>query len=398
MINTVTCASRWLLTALAAASLASFASSAARAQDLDVKILELRVLKLETDAATLLAQRVDAKVQLDQDLAEIRGELTRLKADMTKVKADVAGLQESLAQLKKQEPGKPADGQSLTLRAPFTVKDGAGRVIFQVEVAAGRNQPRAIVGNPSGAHIEMGPTSSGSAAAVGLYGDSKNLLVTLIGDPRGSSMRVRDDKQSTSIGNIEGQGLGMFLRLGEARVVELSADKAGAGTVSIFGVGDKVAASLTSAADGGGTLKVLNKEAKAVAALFAAPDGGHVVLTGPAGGKTAVGLSVTPTGGKVRVYPVEGGTARAELVADGDTGVLSIFNKSGTSAAVIDAGQSGAGHLVILNSAGENVIEAGALSSGTGIVRAGPGGFGPAGSMGGALTPASSIQGRKGSK
>lgn len=364
-MNRIYCRHRSSVVALAAATLVTFASSAARAQD--------------------------------EELTEIRGELTKLKADFTKVKAEVAGLQEALAQLKK-EPGKSVDGQSLTLRAPFTVKDGAGRVIFQVEVAAGRNQPRAIVGNPSGAHIELGPTSSGSAAAVGLYGDSKNLLVTLIGDPRGSSMRVRDDKQSTSIGNIEGQGLGMFLRLGEARVVELSADKAGAGTVSIFGVGDKIAASLTSAADGGGTLKVLNKEAKAVAALFAAPDGGHVVLTGPAGGKTAVGLSVTPTGGKVRVYPVEGGTARAELVADGDSGALSIFNKSGTSAAVIDAGQSGAGHLVILNSAGENVIEAGALSTGVGIVRAGPGGFGPAGSMGGALTPASSIQGRSGSK
>ena len=316
---------------------------------------------------------------------------------MTRVKADVAGLQESLAQLKKQEPGKPVDGQSLTLRAPFTVKDGAGRVIFQVEVPAGRNVPRAIVGNPSGAHVEMGPASSGSAA-VGLYGDSGKVLAALIGDPKGSSMRVRDDKQSTSIGNIEGQGLGMFLRLGEARAVELSADKAGAGTVSIFGVGDKVAASLTSAADGGGTLKVLNKDAKAVAALFAASDGGHVVLTGPAGGKTAVGLSVTPTGGKVRVYPVEGGTARAELVAESDSGAITIFNKSGTSAALLEAGQSGAGHLVILNAAGENIVEAGAVSGGIGIVRAGPGGFGLAGTMGGSLTPASSIQGRLGSK
>lgn len=397
MMNRIACASRRVFTALAAASLTTFAAGVASGQDLDVKLLELRVTKLESDAATQAVQRDEAKRQVDGDLTQIRGELTKLKADMTRVKADVAGLQEALAQLKKQEPGKPADGQSLTLRAPFTVKDGAGRVIFQVEVAAGRNLPRAIVGNPSGAHVEMGPASSGSAA-VGLYGDSKNLLAALIGDPKGSSMRVRDDKQSASIGSSEGQGVGMFLRLGEARVVELSADKTGAGTVSIFGIGDKVAASLTSAADGGGTLKVLNKDAKAVAAVFAASDGGHVALTGPAGGKTAVGLSVTPTGGKVRVYPVEGGTARAELVAEADSGVVSIFNKSGTSAALLEAGQSGAGHLVILNAAGENVIEAGALGTGIGIIRAGPGGFGPAGSMGGALTPASSIQGRSAGK
>jgi hypothetical protein len=54
--------------------------------------------------------------------------------------------------------------------------------------------------------------------------------------------------------------------------------------------------------------------------------------------------------------------------------------------------------LVILNAAGENAVELGAMTSGIGIVRTGPGGSGPAGNLGGGLLPASSIQGKKGDK
>lgn len=325
--------------------------------------------------------------------SEESAELTLLKRQQVAANADIAALKDEVSKLKARDPAKPADGQSLTLRAPFAVKDAAGRIVFQVDVPADRNLPRAIVGNPAGAHVEMGPSAGGSTAFA-LFDDSKKLLVALVGDPQRSYLRLRDSEQSVSLGNIENIGTGLFLRRGDAQVADVSADKTGAGTVRIFGAGDKIAASLSSVPDGG-TLKTFNKEQKGVAAVFAGSDGGHVALTGPSGGKTAVQLSVTPTGGKVRVFPAEGGKARAELIADGDSGAMTVFNESGTSAAVVESGKSGSGHLVILNAAGENAVEAGATNGGMGIVRAGPAGSGPAGSLGGGTSPASSIQGKK---
>lgn len=355
------------------------------------KAVERRLAALEKSVAAEGSKK-DPPAASAAD-SEESAELTPLKRQLQTASADIAALKDEVAKLKARDPAKPADGQSLTLRAPFAVKDAAGQIVFQVDVPADRNLGRAIVGNPAGAHVEMGPASGGSAAFA-LYDDSKKPLVVLVGDPQRSFLRLRDSGQSVGLGNIENVGTGLFLRKDNMQVADVSADKAGAGTVRIFGAGDKIAASLSSVPEGG-TLKTFNKEQQGVAAVFAGSDGGHVALTGPSGGKTAVQLSVTPTGGKVRVFPAEGGKARAELIADGDAGAITVFNGSGTSAVVLEAGQSGAGRLIILNAAGENAVEAGAMSGGMGIVRAGPAGHGPAGMLGGGLFPASSIQGKK---
>ena len=371
----------------------------------EIKALELRVSLLER---RVLSEMPQEKFQLDDDLKEIRADITQLKTQAAAARTDISALQAEVAKLKAQQPTdpnkppkpsdppKPADGQTLTLRAPFIVKDNAGRVVFQVDVPADRGQPRAVVGNPAGAHVEMGPTPGG-ASALGLFDESKKLLVAMVGDPQRSFLRIRDNEQSVALGNVESLGTGLFLRKGEQPIADLSADKAGAGTVRIFGTTGKAMASLSSIPEGG-TLKTFDAKEKAVAGVFAGADGGHVVLNGPGGAKTAVHLSVTETGGKVRVFPAAGGKARAELIADGENGAIAVFNSQGTSAVVLESASSGAGHLVILNDAGENAVEAGVMKGGTGIVRAGPAGSGPAGSLGGGLLPASSIQGKKGGK
>lgn len=361
----------------------------AGAHDLMSPVTETRLFVLEDKFEEQRAAHV-------RDLDRVDNELAQMKRQLSTAKADIEMLKNEVAKLKSRDPAKPADGQPLTVRAPFAVKDAGGRVVFQVDVPADRGLPRALVGDPAGAHVEMGPSLGGSAA-LALFDASRSLLVTLVGDAKGSYLRLRDDEQAASLGNIENIGTGLFLRKGSQQVADLSADKAGAGTVSIFGASGKVAASLSSIPEGG-TLKTFNREQKPVAAVFAASDGGHVALTGPLGGKTAVQLSVTPTGGKVRVFPAEGGKARAELIADGESGAMTVFNASGTSAAVVESGKSGAGHLVILNAAGENAVEAGAMNGGIGIVRTGPAGSGPAGSLGGGVFPASSIQGKKAGK
>jgi hypothetical protein len=330
--------------------------------------------------------------ELEKRVAELEEPEVEAPDDAEEQEARDKAVERRLAALEKSAAAKPADGQSLTLRAPFAVKDDDGEIVFQVDVPADRNLPRAVVGNPAGAHVEMGPSLGGSAV-LALFDESKALQVAMVGGPQQSYLRLRDNEQSVGLGNIENSGTGLFLHKGKNQVADVSADKAGAGTVRIFGAGGKIAASLSSVPEGG-TLKAFDSKQKAVAGVFAGSDGGHVTLTGPTGGKAAVHLSVTSTGGKVRVFPAEGGKARAELIADGDSGVMTVFNAAGTSAVVVESAGSGSGHLVILNAAGENAVEAGAMKAGIGIVRTGPAGSGPAGSLGSGLSPASSIQGK----
>ena len=156
------------------------------------------------------------------------------------------------------DPAKPAEGQVLSLRAPFIVKDAAGRVIFKVDVAGG-SQPRAIVGNPAGGRVEIG-IGAGGASVVGLYDDSGKILSTLVGDPNGSYLRLRDNDQSAALGKVEGTGTGLYLRKAEKSFAELVVGKTGHGV-----------------------LKVFNADGKAVSGMFASAEGGGVSLTGPTG-------------------------------------------------------------------------------------------------------------------
>jgi hypothetical protein len=323
--------------------------------------------------------------------SDVQAEVAQLKQQLASARAALSTLQADVAALKARQP---ANGQPLTVGAPFIVKDKSGGVVFQVDVPADRSTPRAVVGNPAGSHVEMGPAFGGSAIA--LYDQGQNMLLAMVADPQGSYLRIRDNDQTVSLGSVEGAGTGIFLRKNGQPFADVSVDKAGAGTMRIFNASGKKMAGLSSIVEGG-TVTTYDAKEKAVAGIFAGADGGHVTLTGPGSAKTAVHLSVTDTGGKVRVFPAAGGKARAELTAEGDNGAVTVFNSQGTSAVVLESASSGSGHVVVLNGSGENAVEAGVMG-GVGIVRAGPAGAGPAGSLGGGLSPASSIQGKKGGK
>ncbi len=308
--------------------------------------------------------------QQRQDISILKSEVELLKQDVADLKARQntdPGKQAPPGQ--NRDPAKPADGESLSLRAPFTVKDASGRVIFKVDSVSG-TMPRAVIGNPTGSRVEIGLGTEG-AAVIGLYDASNKPLAALVGNPTGSYLRVKDDEQSASLGKVEGDGSGLFLRKDGKEYSEVSVGKTGLGIVRVFG------------ADG-----------KPVGGLFAGTDGGGLALTGTGGGKSAVSLSVAPSGGKVRVYPVGGGTARAELIADGATGALNIFDIDGATAANLASVESKAGLLEIANGNGQIVVRAGAQKDGRGKVTTGPIEGALAGSMGGGLEPAATIVGR----
>jgi hypothetical protein len=236
-------------------------------------------------------------------------------------------------------------------------------------VAAG-NMPRAVVGNPAGGRVELG-IGAGGASVVGLYDDSNKVLSALVADPKGSYLRVKDNDQFASLGKMEGEGPGLFMRKADKPFAELSADSKGFGIVRVFGT-----------------------DGKAVGGLFAGAEGGGLALTAPGGGKSAVSVSVTPTGGKVRVFAAAGGKTRAELIADDATGAVNIFDSDGATAVNVASVESKAGKIEISNGRGDIVVQAGAQKNGRGMVTTGPFEGGLAGTLGAGLTPASTIVGQ----
>jgi hypothetical protein len=310
-----------------------------------VQVLEARLQKQELASIKAAEELAAAKAQFQLDLTVLKSQVDLIGMTQLRLVADVE-------QLKSNEPGKPdKPSDQATARAPFVVKDAAGNIIFRVDVGAG-NAPRAVVGSASGARIE------------------------LVADPKGSHLRVSDAEQSAGLGKFDKDGVGLFLRRGDKEFGELAADKAGAGILRVFGT-----------------------SGRPVGAMFSDADGGRVALTSATGGKTALSLSVTPTGGKVRLFPAEGGSARAELSADGATGSVNLFASDGTNAASLSSVTSKAGRLQLTNGRGNIAVEAGADSStGKGMVSAGPFDGGVAGTMGGAMEPASSIVGRSKAK
>lgn len=337
-----------------------------------VLLMELRLQKQENESIKLRAD-------MDKALASNALEIAALKADDTFKLVQITKLEGEIAALKARQPGdpgktppgptppKPADDQVLSLRAPFSVKDASGREIFRVDARSG--QPRVFVGSASGGRVELG-LSVGGLPAVGLYDGSNGLLSSLVGDPKGSYVMVKDNEQSAVLGKYEGRGTGLFLRRGERTTGELSSD-----------------------AKGNGSLRVSGTDGKAVAGVLAGADGGSLVLTGPGGGKSVATMAATPSGGKVRVFPQGGGTARAELAADGAKGAVNVFASDGTNVGSLSALESRTGKLELNNNGGNIVVEAGATKSGVGYVSTGPYDGGVAASMLSAGKPASSLLG-----
>lgn len=341
----------------------------------DVLALQARVTKLEV----LSPQQGEIKA-LFSEAASLRKDVEQLKVQMQQQKILTDALQTQVIALsgsRPDQPGKPpapapgpkpSDNQGLTLRTPFVVKDGAGRIVFKIVAAA--NGTRAVLGNQDGSRVEIGAGSGGSSV-IELFDESSKRLSALVADPKGSYVQVKDNEQSAMLGSLQSEGKGLILRKGEKPFLTLTPDKTGSGALKVFG-----------------------NTGTAVGALWADDNGGQLVLTGPAGGKTVVGLAVSASGGKVRVFPVGGGTTRAELIANGAIGEVNLFDSDGTNVASLGSTDKKAGHLEMENGSGGIAVQAGATAKGAGFVNTGPFSGGVAGTMGGGMQGASSLLGR----
>jgi hypothetical protein len=321
---------------------------AAKAPAANTEILKLRQQLAALEARIEELEKPDVEPGVDPD------ETARQEAHDKAFERRLAALEKSAADSgsKKDRP-QPDDGdgeESITVRAPFVVHDKDGHTIFRIDTI-GDGRPIAVVGNALGASTVIGIDPLGHSS-IRLFSASRSAGVILGSRDDGGELKLWNNARKDA--------------------VTLSVDKSGAGRV-----------------------KVHNSTGQAVTGLTSDASGGRVLVVDGKSGRNAVTLSTSAEGGLVNVYAPDGGSPRASMVADGKSGSLNVFNNNGVAAGVIEAGKAGSGRLVLANAVGDIVVEAGVLPKGIGIVRAGPGGDGPAAVVGGTVRPASSIQGRK---
>jgi hypothetical protein len=140
----------------------------------------------------------------------------------------------------------------------------------------------------------------------------------------------------------------------------------------------------------GGTVRIANLKGTIVAGLLTHADGGRVVVTGAGGGMIQGSLTGTNTGGNIFLYD-KAGEQRVNL-ASSDKGEMHLRSPRG--AIVATTGET-APSIKISDSSEAVLVGIGVSTSGVGLVSTGPGGNGPAGTLGAGLEAASSIQGKR---
>jgi hypothetical protein len=316
------------------------------AANTDIQKLRQQLAKLEERIEEL--EKPDVEAGVDPD------ETARQEARDKTLERRLAALEKSAADSgSKKDTPKPDDDdgeESITVRAPFVVHDKAGRTIFRIDTVDD-DRPVVVIGNSLAGSVVMGINPEGQSA-VRLFDAQRHAAVVMVAKGEGGYLSLQNTANKES--------------------VMLSVDQSGAGRVKVF-----------------------NTAGRAVTALTSDNVGGRVLVVDAKSGLNTVTLSTGTEGGLVNVYAPQGGKPHVSMTSYTDGGEINVYNSSGVPTGAISSGKAGAGRLVLTDADGLIMVESGMLKGGTGIVRTGPAGDGPAGVVGGTVRPASSIQGRK---
>ena len=288
----------------------------------------------------------------------------RIRAGQTK---DGAGAFVSLIdQAGKERAALTAD----TERSAIDLTDAQGKPMFSVDRATTTGKPQLVIGDPSGPHVQTGVHGTADGSYLSLIDQSGKERAVLTGASTQAQLALSDNSMRADLGTQDDTAKqpGLFLGKGDADSIVVRLDAAGGGTVRVAGPAGKIVAGLLADEDGGG----------------------RVVVTGPDGGMSLVSLGGYPLGGKITLWDAAG-EPRVDLKAT-DQANIQLTAKTGTLA--LTTGEMAPSMRLSLGAADEPVVFVGATTSGVGIVKTGPGGNGPAGTLGAGLQVASQIQGR----
>lgn len=205
-----------------------------------------------------------------------------------------------------------AQGEGMTVKAPFRVVDAANNVLFEVD-----REP------------------DGPAAR--LFGAPGKLAAHFRGDKDGGTLSVlnADGKavaQVASRADGAGGSVSVYDKAGQPAGSLMARPTGSGGELGIYNRTGKIVGALFARSDGsGGEFRILNQEGVAVGSLFARPDnGGGDFGVYDKSGKVMASLLARPdgAGGDMVVYNRAGKVVGA-LFASGDTGNLIVRDGAG---------------------------------------------------------------------
>jgi hypothetical protein len=158
-----------------------------------------------------------------------------------------------------------------TVHAPFVVVDDNGKTLFRVDVTPG-NRARAVVGDPAGMHVHIGPNATGGAT-VAIMNNATESNAFLIGSPKDSYLNIKNEQRSVSLKADSSVGVMQIVNGSGNTVVTLRSTPTN--QVGYFELGDK-----------GGRVTV---KAGTNSDLV-----GMVETSGPGGGGWSLGNSLKP--------------------------------------------------------------------------------------------------------
>jgi hypothetical protein len=215
-----------------------------RIDELEQRVLELEKEKAETVEADKEENAVEKKIE--QRLAAIEKAQQRTEADA------------------KPAPNKSSTAEEfdpLNVRAPFVVRDDAGKVIFRVDRSPTNNAVRATVGDPGQSRVVMA-VNAGTPVVTLMGGDGKSRL---------SLVAEENDRR-----------------------------------VTVYGSGNSTA--MMSAIEGTTKVEIANKGGYPVAHFaVGASEAGRMILANEAGSHVVEGGVLTNGAGVVRAGPRMGG-------------------------------------------------------------------------------------------
>lgn len=302
-------------------------------------------------------------VKVEQEAPQMvlgKGDAARLQAGVTK--GGAGSFISLIDQANSENAFITAEGADTVL----ALADEQNAEFFSVRFV--QQKPRLTVGTPDGARLQAGVTTGGDGSYLSLIDGSDEERASITALTSNTVLSLSDQHMQTDLGSTDESGKrgGLF-----------------------FGKDELAFVSVRAGATDGGSVTVMNAKGDAVAGILADDEGGEVHVTGPNGGVSQAMIGGTSRGGLFYLYEPSGhprvsleGMKAGSVTVQGDAGVIRMT--SGETAPRVELGDS----------AGTPVVQLGVTTDGAGIVRTGPGGNGPAGTLGSGLKPASSIQGK----
>jgi hypothetical protein len=276
-----------------------------------IKGMNARLIEIEDE---MEAEDADDS---DDRMAVIEKELKAAKAENASLKADLAAL------------AKKLEGP-LTVKAPFTVNDGAGQPVFSVKKEGAT--ALAVLGEPEGKRVTF--AAGDAVATLGLL-NGDNAVVMVASNDR-TTLRAGSGRKGSVEMGVSGTLTGVSVRSGENEAANLGVPAGKTGGVRVFDGGGRQVGVLASNGSRGGA-----------GALFVGN-----------GARNAVQVFSDQEGmGIVEAYG-EGVNAAAALM--GKTRTMGVYNAAGASVANLGKSEnSEGGYITARDPGGEGVFRAG---------------------------------------